>query len=330
MTWSGYYSITAVDGVKSAWEKGTGTNGEINLIFVNLLKSVGMEAIPMLANERQRGKIDINYPFIDQFKQVVTLVKLPSKHMIIDASDKETPFDMVPLSLLNTYAYKVDKKDNGLMIIEDDRMYNENRVIINGYITTDGILKGSTKIQSFDYARLARKEELKETNHAKFLQEYFMKDYQELTADSLVIENEEKDSLSLDQNFVFSQALNNSGDFILMDYQMFTGLHKNPFMNDMRFSDINFGSPQRYTVSMIISLPENYTIDALPKNSSMRTPDTAFMFQRTLMEQKGVLTMQMHLDINRSYFERDEYPTLQAFYKKLFGLLTEQVVLKKK
>jgi hypothetical protein len=330
MTWSEYYSISAVDGVKSAWEKGTGTNGEINLIFVNLLKSVGMEAIPMLANERQRGKIDINYPFIDQFSQVVTMVKLPGKYLIIDASDKETPFDMVPLSLLNTYAYKVDKKDNGLMIIEDDRMYNENRVIINGYITPDGVLKGSTRIQSFDYARLARKEELKETNHAKFLQEHFISDYQELTADSLVIENEDKDSLPLEQNFVFSQALNNSGDFILMDYQMFTGLHKNPFMDDMRFSDINFGSPQRYSVSMIISLPQNYTIDALPKNSGMRTPDTAFMFQRTIMEQNGILTMQMKLDINRSYFERDEYPTLQAFYKKLFGLLTEQVVLKKK
>jgi hypothetical protein len=216
------------------------------------------------------------------------------------------------------------------MIIEDDRMYNENRIIINGYITPEGILKGNTKVQSFGYARLARKEELKEKGHARFMQEHFIKDYQELTADSLSIENEDKDSLPLEQAFEFSQALNNSGDFILMDYQMFTGLHKNPFLNDLRFSDINFGSPLRYVVSMLISLPENYAPDAFPKNNSMRTTDTAFMFQRSITEQNGILTMQMKLDINRSYFERDEYSTLQAFYKKLFGLLAEQVVLKKK
>lgn len=330
MTWSGYYSITTVDGVKSAWEKGTGTNGEINMIFVNLLREVGIDAFPMLANERDRGKIDINYPFIDQFRQLVTLVKLPGKNMIIDASDKNTPFDMVPLSLLNTYAYKVDKKDNGLMIIDGDRMYDENRIIINGYITPEGILKGSTKVQSFDYARLERKEALKEKGQSKFLQEYFTNDYQELSVDSLEILNEKKDSLPFEQNFTFSQVLNNSGDFILMDYHMFAGLRKNPFLNDMRFSDVNFGSPQRYLISMLISLPDNYTIDALPKNSIIRTPDTAFIFQRNLIEQNGMLTMQMKLEVNRSYFERDEYPGLQAFYKKLFGLLKEQVVLKKK
>ena len=49
------------------------------------------------------------------------------------------------------------------MIIEDDRMYDESRILINGLITKEGTQEGNVNIQSMGYARLSRKNNLKNT-----------------------------------------------------------------------------------------------------------------------------------------------------------------------
>lgn len=330
MSGNGYYSKYSADGIKSAWEKGSGNTGEINMIFTDLLKQVGITAYPLMVTNRDHGKIDVAYPFIDQFEKLVTYIVLPEKKMIIDASDDQTPMHIIPLDLLNTYGYKIDKKDFGLMLVEDDKRYYENDILINAEITTDGIMKGNVAAQSIDYARLSRKANYKKTDHAKYLEQYFSQDYSDLKADSLEVSNLDQDSLPLQQQFVFTQTLNTSGDYTFFDYHMFDRLKKNPFTSDMRFSDINFGSPMRYLVTMIVDLPNNYTVDAIPKNNTLRTADTSFSFVRSIQNSDGILTVHMKFEINRSYFEREEYETLKSFYKKLYGLLSEQVVLKKK
>lgn len=327
---NGYIGWSSPDGIRKAWDKGSGNSGEVNLAFISLLKQVDITAIPLLTNERFRGKIDINYPSLDQFSNLLTYVTLTDKSLVIDASDKETPIGMVPYDLLNTYGYKVSKKDKGLMLIADDKLYDDNRISINAALGNDGILKGTVIDFSRDYARMERKADYKKNGANKFIEEYFSEGYTNLKADSLIIENLDNDSLPLTQALQFTQTLNTSGDYTFLDYHLFTGLAKNPFTSDTRFSDINFGSPRRYAVTELIQLPENFEVDALPKNISMITPDTAFSLYRYIKVENGVLSAQLKLTINRSFFDRDEYETLQSFYKQMFAILNEQVVLKQK
>jgi hypothetical protein len=330
MSWNGFTSLAAHDGIKNAWDKGTGNVADINLIFINLLRQVDITAIPLLVNNRDDGKIDINYPFINQFSKTISYIKLAGRIMIIDASDERTPMHMLPRQLLNTYGYKVDKKDFGLILLEDESLYYENKITINAIVSPEGVLTGNTIAQSFDYARLPRKEQYKKLDRAKYLENYFSQDYSDLIADSLEVTNLDKDSLPLNQTFKFKQTLNQSGDYLYFDYHFFDGLRKNPFISDIRFSDINFGSPLRTSLTMTVNLPDNYTLDALPKSTGMRTSDTSFQFMRSLKNENGTVTIQILFEINQSYFERAAYSTLQTFYKKLYGLLSEQIVLKKK
>jgi hypothetical protein len=330
MSSNGYSSKYSADGIKKAWEKGMGTSGEINLILVNLLSDVDVPAYPMITNERFRGKIDISYPFIDQFSNTVAYIKLPGKALVVDASDEDTPMNMVPYNLLNTYGYIIDKKEKGLVIIQDDKLYDDNRINIVGVINSEGTLEGSVTTQSRDYARLERKADYNKEGAAKFLEKYFSEGYTNLDADSLVISNLDADSLPFTQNLKFTQTLNTSGDYTFLNYHLFTGLTRNPFTNDLRFSDINFGSPQRYAVTQLIQIPDNYVVDALPKNVTMITPDTAFALSRIIKFESGLLNSQFKLTINRSFFERNDYQGLQSFYKQMFALLNEQVVLKPK
>jgi hypothetical protein len=80
-----------------------------------------------------------------------------------------------------------------------------------------------------------------------------------------------------------------------------------------------------------VHIPENMKIDALPKNVRLTTPDGSVVFSREVFldEQTHKLLARMKVDINKSLFEVDKYADLKEFYKKMIGLMNEQVVLKR-
>ena len=100
MSWNGQYSKYAIDGVKSAWEKKKGNSGEINLVLVNLLKDAGLEAYPTLVSKRFHGKVNADYPFIDQFNSVFACVIIKGVKYYLDATDEYTPAHMTPYDIL--------------------------------------------------------------------------------------------------------------------------------------------------------------------------------------------------------------------------------------
>lgn len=82
MVWSGLYTKYAMEGVKDAWQKKSGSSGDINLLLVNLLNEASLEAYPMLVSERFQGKVNAGYPFIDQFNSVFAYVPTTIKNII--------------------------------------------------------------------------------------------------------------------------------------------------------------------------------------------------------------------------------------------------------
>lgn len=56
MNWNGAEGIYTDNGIKAAWDKKSGSNSEINLILINLLKDAGLEAYPLLVSTRFRRR----------------------------------------------------------------------------------------------------------------------------------------------------------------------------------------------------------------------------------------------------------------------------------
>jgi hypothetical protein len=328
--WNGINSKFSSDGIKKAWEKQKGTNGEINLIFINLLKEVGIDAVPLLASDRNYMKVDLSYPFLDQFNKVVAYVFLAGKNMVIDASDDYTPLHVAPRSLLNTYAYIIDKKRKGVIYIENTSNSYANHINIFSVLSPEGVLDGSATIISKDYARLERKYDYNKSTPSQFSEKYFLLSSTDLKTDSLVVANIDKDSLPLEQQFTFKQTLNNSGEYAFLNYHYFTGLGKNPFTSTNRFSDINLGYQRKFTVTETVELPANLVVDALPKNITMTTPDTSLLLRRIIHVEGNQLICQLQLEILKTYYEKEEYVYLKEFYKKLYAYLDEQIVLKQR
>jgi hypothetical protein len=337
MEWNGYTSIWALNGVKSAWKDKKGTNGEINLILVNLLKDAGLKASPLLVSTRENGRVSTSFASSGQFDKVLAYVTIGEKTYVLDATEKYTPANLIPYDVMYSEGLAIDKLDLekfdpsnwGWKVLWDEKPCLKEMVIVLGKIDEEGMMKGNASITSYDYSRVRRMPTLKKGKD-KLIEEFFTATNPGAKVDSITIKNEDVDSLPLIQDVQFRQPVNASGDYKYFSVNMFTGLEKNPFMVDNRFSDVFFGTKQDYQIVANITIPESYEFEALPKSVRMIMPDTSISITRRLASEGSVLSVRISLEFNKPYYTPDEYPDFKEFYKQLYALLNEQYAIRKK
>ncbi len=125
--------------------------------------------------------------------------------------------------------------------------------------------------------------------------------------------------------------MNSSGDYRYFSANILTGLEKNPFVADSRFSDVFYGFKQNYTILANFTLPEGYETEGLPKNIKMIMSDTSVSISRVSQLAGNIVMVRIQLEFKKTglpYFTGIE--ELHEFYKQLFDLLNEQYVIRKK
>ena len=337
MEWNGYDNIWALEGVKAAWKDKKGTSGEINLILVNLLKDAGLDVHPVLVSTREHGQVDQFYATTRQFDKVMAYVKMQlsgqEKVFVLDATDKYTPSHLIPYDVTYSEGLVIEKLDTyewGWKPLWNEKQGFKNMVLLQAEINGDGLMKGKASVNSYEYTRLSRIPDLKKGKD-KFMEEYFVANNPMAKIDSFSVTNDDIDSLPLVQNLEFSMPLQASGDYKYFSTNLFSGLEKNPFVADTRFSDVFFGAIRSYTVIGNFFIPEGYVLEELPKNLRMILPDTSISFTRmSAFNGNSMLSVRITLDFKKPYYTVAEYPDFKEFYKKLFDILNEQYVIRKK
>jgi hypothetical protein len=67
----------------------------------------------------------------------------------------------------------------------------------------------------------------------------------------------------------------------------------------------------------------------MPKSVSMLMPDQTISFKRIAGEQDGSIMVRYVIDFKKSMFFKENYAELHDFFKKMYEMMNEQVVLKK-
>ena len=328
MVWDYIYSKYSNDNIKDAWDKKRGNSGDINLILINLLKEAELEVSPLLVSERDNGKVDTSYPYQDQFNKVVAYVTIGDKNYILDATEKQTPSHLVPFKLLNTKAFVVERKNPRLISIAPTNARDYNVVTLIGSVDHAGRIKGKTLVANYEYAKLNKSSDYLSAK-SKY-EDDFIKPYSPLKADSFKVEGYDSDSLPLKHEIFFSNELGKSGDYYLLNYNLFTGLTSNPFVAKNRFTTIDFGTKYSCVVNETFVLPDNLQVESVPKNVKLVTPENS-MAAYTEIEKIGKeIIIRLTVEINKTEFPAESYSMVQDFYKKMFETLNEPVLLKSK
>lgn len=332
MQWDGINNIWASDGVKAAWKEKKGTAGEINLILVNLLKDAGFKAYPVMVSTRDNGILSPTYPHHSNFNKVLAYVELNDKVYVLDGTNKYTPSSLMPEDILCTEGFILDETlatKFRWTQFWDSVKTDRNMVVMQGWINEDGKMTGNTTIRSYDYARVKRTPHTKLTTE-EYMNKFYVANNVQFKFDSLQFDNLDVDTLPLVQAFKFNAPVSQSGEYSYFSPNLITGLKSNPFIADNRFSDVFFGSNQSFTIIGNFNIPASYTFEELPKNVRFSLADKSLTVTRMVSANGNTLNTKVTIEYKRPYYSPDEYPDLKEFYKKMFALIDEQIVIKKK
>jgi hypothetical protein len=326
--WDNMYSLIAINPLKSVADRKKGTAGELNLLMIHLLKDADLTVYPLLVSERWHGKVDTTISLKDQFNKVVALVYLDNKMYVLDATDDITPCDMIPTDLLNTIGFIVDKKDYGFVHLVDDAKKWTQLITIVGTVEPGGKVKTDVSVDYYDYARVG-KPQLYNSNRKKYLDQ-FDNSLTGFKIDSFQISGMENDNEQLHHSLLTHYELGKSGNYYLLNYNLFTGFEANPFLSDYRFTDIDFGTKHSCVMNANFQLADKYVVDALPKDITLKTPDQDLRISRKTTKNGNTISVSMQIDINNIMYSADDYDLVKQFFTKMIDVLNEPILLKEK
>lgn len=326
MQWNNEYSKYSDNGIKDAWDKKNGNIADINFILIRLLRDAGIAADPLLASTKDNGTVNTVFPFLNQFNCVLAYFKDADGEYIMNAADKYNPFYLVPYDVLFCKGLLVDKKEGGLKEIYSDKNYSNN-VYFSSNVDENGKISGNAIIGSSGYARNLRVRTYKKGNLKSLFEST---DGIIVKIDSLSVNNLKDELLPLEQKLLFSGNIQSSGEYFFLPINLFSGLDKNPFIEEDRVMDIDFMYPKSYMISGTYILTDDYSVNELPKNTKMMLPDTSIVLTRVIQKDENIVSFRFTLDFKAIGYNAESYPYIREFFKKMYEILDERIVLKKK
>jgi hypothetical protein len=331
MKWNLFDDAYTTDGTAEAWDKKVGNSTEVNLILYHLLHKAGVNAYPMKVSTKENGKVNPAYPDRFQFNRTVVYLPVDSnKFYVLDATSKYNVYNEIPAALLNGMGFYIDKDNEKyeLQFLDNTNPIRQSTSIIAD-VKPGGKMTGTASIYSFGYSKREALKKYNDDGEKKYY-DYLKDKDNNIKIASLKFEDMDVDSLPLIQKIEFNQELAGSDDnYIYINPNLFTPFKTNPFLNDTRITDIDFQYCNNYVINGIYKTPAGYKVDGLPKNINMTMPDNSITFKRIASEENGGIVIRYFIVYKKSVYFKEDYPEIHEFYKKMYELLNEQIVLKK-
>lgn len=328
MNWNtqkGYYTDK---GVKKAYIDGTGNTAEINFILMAMLNRAGIKAEPVLISTKEHG-IPV-YPSRTVFNYVLAAAEIEGKRILLDATNKLTAPNILPLYTLNWTGRLIRQDGTSEEIILNPTFLSKKTLNMMVSVDEKGKLSGKYRVNSTDYEAFTFREKYAGVNQQNYL-EKVENDFLGMQISEYTIENNKDLSKPIIENFTFT-ADNQSeiiGDKIYLNPLLFFTPTKNPFVLENRNLPIYFGYPTQFKYNLNITIPDGYVVETLPKPINLSTGENVGSFTFNITVTNNTIQVVINKELKSVMVSADFYDTLKVFYKQMIDKLNEKIVLKK-
>jgi len=330
VTWNGEHKFSPVN-LTDCWKDKTGSSGDMNILLLNLLHAAGITCDPVLVSTRENGIIDQSFYSTSQFNSVDVLAIDSNRSYILDCTQKNLSYKTTPFDVFNRNGLLIDELNTNWMTITDSKPLMQTTLNMAAVMDSTGVLKGKGRMVYTGMAKAeAIKDAVKEEKSNDNSSNLAGNDGGELKIDSSLVLHSDDDNDSLINLIAFHYDLSNTGNIYFLNPYMFSMFKKNPFQDSVRITDIDFGGSQEYSTSITIYIPPIFSIEDIPKSIFIHMEDSAVMFKREIVSGNNQLLIRNSFTINRPDFDKEEYSGLKTFFDKIYGLINEQIILKKK
>ncbi|HEX8576396.1 MAG TPA: DUF3857 domain-containing protein [Flavobacterium sp.] len=326
--WNGYYGYSCDEGVKSAYKNSSGNVAEINLMLTSMLRYAGINANPVLISTRSNG-IAL-FPNRTAYNYVITAIETKDDVTLLDASEKFSTSNILPLRDLNWFGRLIRKDGTSVEIDLLPKSISKEGISMNVVLSADGSVQGKIRKQITDHLALSYRENKLGLKNELYLEQLENQNNQIQISD-FTRENDFKLSEPIIETYTFKDDKTTEviGNKLYFNPLLFLASTKNPFKQEKREYPLDFGFPVYSRYNINIQIPEGYVLESLPKAISLTTVDELASFKFNIVNNGNMIQVSTVTNINAAIVPSDYYDTIKDFFQKMIEKQNEKIVLKR-
>lgn len=314
--------------LKFALNKKSGNSADLNIALIQLLNKLDIKAIPVVTSTRRNGFILPVSPSIESLNYVIALVNINNKQILIDATEEFAPYDLLPERCLNYYAQTVNSTKSELVEISTDKKEKKS-VFYNLNLTEELKLTGTLGYSKFDYAALDFRNDFKRYVNEELYIEKKLQEDPNLQIVEYLIENVDSIYKPVKEKYqiILDNEVDVMGSEILLYPLLLEHFKENPFISEKRNYPVDFGYCREETGTIIINIPENFTVTSLPEGCNIKMPDNDAVFMYKAVQVGSAIQISFKYGINKPLFMENEYQDLRAFFNQIVLKYAQPITL---
>jgi transglutaminase-like putative cysteine protease len=324
--WNGYFGIYPDQGTRWTFNKKKGDVSDINMLFVSILRSIGLVAYPVLASSKMNG-IHLTVSR-EAFNYTLTGTKISGKWYVFDAANPKATFDYIPEYMINWRGMLVKDDGNFEWINLTSPKVSKSSLIANAKLDNDLVLSGSIKERKTGYFGIELRHQIKDSKvENDSLLEVNFKGLQYKNIDIDV--DDITAVVDASYNFILEDAVEKLGDELYLSPLFFLSISENPFKKSVRQFAIDFGYTFLRQYNFSVKLPVGYEPTFIPDPIKVSMPNNFGSYYYRVSVNGGNLQVLTKFEVNVPIIPLKYYEELKEFFKIRVEKENEKVILRR-
>jgi Domain of Unknown Function with PDB structure (DUF3858)/Domain of Unknown Function with PDB structure (DUF3857)/Transglutaminase-like superfamily len=315
--------------LQDVYKKKSGTEAEINLLLVAMIRHANIPAHPAILSTRENGVANYDLPMMDEYNYLICVVDDDENEIKLDASWPKNPYGRLVANCFNGGARVLDEENPKFIPLLPDSLVEKKQTQLIISADDSGVVSGNlTTIYGYEHGYQIREAIKKESE-----KEYFRKLLAKYS-DGVEISNVELDSLenydfplTMHYDLIF-QAFSKS-DIVYFKPVMDYSIGSNPFTSLERHFPIEMPYKTDYVYLLSMDIPKGFQVEEIPKSERIILGDNLGVFDYIIQQNQDNIQMQIRMKLNKTLFSTAEYSSLREFFSHIVRKESDQIVFKK-
>ncbi|RYC51086.1 DUF3857 domain-containing protein [Flagellimonas olearia] len=328
-TWNNKYSIFRNNNVKDAFDRRTGNVAEINITLINLLNAADIKTDLMVLSTRSHGLPKRNHPVLSNFNYVVAKTTIDGKEYLLDATEKEMPFGMLPYRCLNYYGRVMDLDGESYWYDILPEKNNSRSIQVKAELKDDKAV-GTLDDITMGYEAFFKRDQVAKTSEEKYLGEMERELDDDFVIQTYETNSEKSNERTLVEHFEFELRNINMDATVFFNPFLVRFFAVNPFKSEQRYYPIDFGFLRNYRYMANIKIPEGYRVKEFPEVVNLALPDQSALLRFECKEYQGVINVYFNFKLNSTQYNSEGYAYIKKFFERAVNVQNQSYLVLEK
>ena len=327
--WNGASHLYTGENLSKAFDNKTGTNVQINMILVALLRRMHIIANPAIVSTRDNGEVNEAFPLLNKFNYTISHAKVGGKDIMMDATERFSKPNMLPYHSLANKAFIIEKDNGRLVSYQSKEKKLEMETMDYTILPESNEIKLKYNLTLGGYEAFEVRNVIFNSGEGEEIK-YLKKSNPDWQIENVTILNKDSvyESLKISYDAVVN-SITQTGDLLFFNPFFSRRYKENPFKSRTRIYPIDFVTAIDDIDLITIKIPAGYKLEEMPKAGVFVLPNKAGKYSYIVETENDVIKIRSQLTISKSFFEPNEYASLRELYNLVIEKQSQQIVFKK-